>query len=107
MSILSILLSLELGCHRRVLTGARVAAEGRHDGGEEWQRLELDARAKEGAKELGRERGKRGGEGRGFSSPFTGAEGATGRGSRGGNCGINGFNTNEDGVRLRGVKEGP
>jgi hypothetical protein len=107
MSILSILLSLELGCHRGVLTGARAAAEGQHDGGEEWRWLELDVRAKEGAKELERERGKRGGEGRGFSSPFIGAEGETGRGSWGGNCGINGFNTNEDGVRLRGVKEGP
>jgi hypothetical protein len=31
------------------------------------------------------DRGKRGGEGRGCSSPFIGAEGATGRGVRGGN----------------------
>jgi hypothetical protein len=29
--------------------------EGRRDGGKEWRRLELSVRAKEGAKELGRE----------------------------------------------------
>jgi hypothetical protein len=30
-----------------------------------------------------------------------------GRDGRGGNGGVNGFNAIEDGVRLRGVKEGP
>jgi hypothetical protein len=39
---------------------------------------------KEGLRELGRE-GKRGGEDRGCSSPFIGAEGAPGRGGQGGN----------------------
>jgi hypothetical protein len=38
-----------------VLTGARVAVERRHNGGEEWQRLELGMRAKESARELRRE----------------------------------------------------
>jgi hypothetical protein len=42
-----------------VLTGARAAAEGRRNRGEERQRLELGARAEEGMKELGRE-GKKG-----------------------------------------------
>jgi hypothetical protein len=43
----------------------------------------------------------------GFSSFFIGAEGVPGRGGWGGNGGVNGFNTIEDGARLRGVKEGP
>jgi hypothetical protein len=38
-----------------VLTGARAAAEGWRDGGEERRWLELGVRAKEGTKELGRE----------------------------------------------------
>jgi hypothetical protein len=37
-----------------VLTGARAVAERRRDGGEERWWLELDARAKEGVRELGR-----------------------------------------------------
>jgi hypothetical protein len=49
-----------------VLTGARVVVKRQRDGGKEQQRLEIIARAKDGAKELGRE-GKRGGEGRGLS----------------------------------------
>jgi hypothetical protein len=49
-----------------VLTRARVAVKRRRDGGKERQRLEIIARAKDDAKELGRE-GKRGGEGRGLS----------------------------------------
>jgi hypothetical protein len=61
---------------------------------------------KEGARELGRE-GKKGGEGRGFSSPFIGAKGAPGRVVGVVTGGVNGFNTIEDGARLRGVKEGP
>jgi hypothetical protein len=65
-----------------VLTGARAAAERRRDGGEDQRWLELDVRAKEGARELKRE-GNKGGEGRGCSSPFIGAEGAPGRGGCG------------------------
>jgi hypothetical protein len=42
-----------------VLTGARAAAEGQRDGGEEGRWLEFNARAKEGVKELERE-GKKG-----------------------------------------------
>jgi hypothetical protein len=45
-----------------VLTGAQAAVKRRRDGGEEWQRLELSARAKEGARERGRG-GKRCSEG--------------------------------------------
>jgi hypothetical protein len=41
------------------------------DGGDEERRLELTTRVKEGAREPKRE-GKRGGQGRGFSSPFIG-----------------------------------
>jgi hypothetical protein len=43
------------------------------------------ARGRRKARGSSGERGKRGGEGRGCSSPFIGAEGATGRGVRGGN----------------------
>jgi hypothetical protein len=74
-----------------VLTGARAAAKRQRDGGKERWGLELIARVKEGARDLDRE-GKRGGEGRGFSSPFIGAEGVPRRGGRGGNDGLNGFN---------------
>jgi hypothetical protein len=52
-------------------------------------------------------RGKRGGEGQGFSSPFILAMGALGRDGWGGNDSINGFNAIEDGARLRGVNKGP
>jgi hypothetical protein len=54
------------GGARGVLTGARAAAKRRRDGGKERWRLELTARVREGAKELGRE-GRRGGEGQGLS----------------------------------------
>jgi hypothetical protein len=53
------------------------------------------------------ERGKRGGESQGFSSPVIGAEGAPGRGGQGGNGSVNGLNAIEDRARLTGVKEGP
>jgi hypothetical protein len=43
------------GGARGVLTGARAAVERQHGRGEEWRRLELSVRAKEGARELGRE----------------------------------------------------
>jgi hypothetical protein len=54
------------GGARGVLTGARAEAKMRRNRGKEWRQLELIARAKEGAKELGRE-GKRAGEARGLS----------------------------------------
>jgi hypothetical protein len=41
---------------RGVLTGARVVAERRHDGGEEWRLLELGAKSKWSKRELGRDR---------------------------------------------------
>jgi hypothetical protein len=67
-----------------VLTKARAVVDWRRNRGEERWQLELGTRAKEGARELGRE-GEKGGEGRGCSSAFIGAEGAPGRGGRGGN----------------------
>jgi hypothetical protein len=65
-----------------VLTGDGGVAIRWRTGGSERQRLELVARAKEGAKELGRE-GMRCGKGRGSHHPFIGARGAQGRGGRG------------------------
>jgi hypothetical protein len=65
-----------------VLDGDRGVATRRRTGGHERRRLELVARAKEGAKELGRV-GMRCGEGRGSHRPFIGAGGAPGRGGRG------------------------
>jgi hypothetical protein len=68
---------------REVLTGDGGVATRRHTGGSERRWLELVARAKEGAKELGKE-GMRCGEGRGSHRPFIGARGAPERGGRGG-----------------------
>jgi hypothetical protein len=65
-----------------VLTGDGGVATRRRTGGNERWRLELVARAKEGAKELGRE-GMRCGEGRGSHHPFIGVGGAPGRGGWG------------------------
>jgi hypothetical protein len=65
-----------------VLTSDGGVAERRRTGGNERQWLELIARAKEGAKELGRE-GMRCGESRGSHLPFIGAGGAPERGGRG------------------------
>jgi hypothetical protein len=65
-----------------VLTGDGGVAMRRRTGGSERRWLELVARAKEGAKELGRE-GMRCGEDRGFHRPFIGARGALERGGRG------------------------
>jgi hypothetical protein len=65
-----------------VLTGDGGVATRRRTGGSERRRLELVARVKEGAKELGRER-MRCGEGWGLHLPFIGAEGAPERGGRG------------------------
>jgi hypothetical protein len=57
-------------------------AKRRCTGGRERRWLDRVARAKEGAKELGRE-GMRGGEGRGSHRPFIGAGGAPERGGWG------------------------
>jgi hypothetical protein len=65
-----------------VLTGDGGVATRRCTGGNEWRRLELVARAKEGMKELGRE-GMRCGEIRGSHHPFIGAGAAPERGGRG------------------------
>jgi hypothetical protein len=65
-----------------VLTGDGGVAERRRTRGNECRRLELIARAKEGAKELGGE-GMRCGESRGSHRPFIGAGGAPERGGRG------------------------
>jgi hypothetical protein len=73
-----------------VLTGARVAVKRRRDGGEEWQQLELSARAKEGARELGRG-GKRGSEGQVVLVAFYRGRGSVGVVM----VGVNGFNAIE------------
>jgi hypothetical protein len=65
-----------------VLTGDGGVATRRRNGGNKRWRLELVARAKEGAKKLGRE-GMKCGEGRGVSSPFYRGRGAPERGGRG------------------------
>jgi hypothetical protein len=70
------------GGAREVLTGNGGVAERRRTGGNERQRLELVTRAKEGAKEVGRE-GMRCGESRGSHRPFIGDGGAPERGGRG------------------------
>jgi hypothetical protein len=66
-----------------VLTSDGGVAMRRRTGGSERRRLELIAREKEGAKELGRE-GMRCDEIRGSHRPFIGAGGAPERGGRGG-----------------------
>jgi hypothetical protein len=88
-----------------VLTGDGGVAKRRRTGGNERRWLELIARAKKGAKELGRE-GMRCGESRGSHRPFIGAGGALERGGRGGSNGsVTGFNTIEDGGEVkRGIK---
>jgi hypothetical protein len=65
-----------------VLTGDGGVAERRRTRGNERRRLELVTRAKEGAKELGRE-GMRCSESQGSHRPFIGAGGAPERGGRG------------------------
>jgi hypothetical protein len=94
------------GGAREVLTGDGGVAERRRTRGNERQRLELIARAKEGAKELGRE-GMRCGESRGSHRPFIGV-GERRRGVAGGsNSGVNGINAIEGrGEVKRGIKEG-
>jgi hypothetical protein len=71
------------GGAREVLTGEGGVATRWHTGGSERQWLELVARVKEGAKELGTE-GMRCGEIRGSHRPFIGAWGVPKRGGRGG-----------------------
>jgi hypothetical protein len=89
-----------------VLTGDGRVAKRWRTGGHERRRLELIARAKERAKELGRE-GMRCSESRGSHRPFIGAGGSTTEGGRGSNGGVNGVNAIEGGARLRGgIKEG-
>jgi hypothetical protein len=70
------------GSAREVLTGDGGVVERRRTGGNERRRLELVARVKEGAKELGRE-GMRCGESRGSRRPFIGAGGALERAGQG------------------------
>jgi hypothetical protein len=89
-----------------VLTGDGRVAERWRTGGNERRRLELIARAKEGAKELRRE-GMRCGESRGSHRHFIGVGGASERGGRGSNGGVNGVNAIEGGGEVkRGIKEG-
>jgi hypothetical protein len=71
------------GGAREVLIDDGGLAERRRTGGNERRRLELVARAKEDAKELGRE-GMRCGESRGSHRPFIGAGGSAGEGWPGG-----------------------
>jgi hypothetical protein len=70
------------GGAREVLTGNGGVVERRRTGGNEPRRLELIARAKEGAKELERE-GVRCSESQGSHCPFIGARGAPERGGWG------------------------
>jgi hypothetical protein len=70
------------GDAREVLTGDGGVAERRRIRGNERRWLELVARAKEGAEELGRE-GMRCGESRGSHRHFIGVGGAPERGGRG------------------------
>jgi hypothetical protein len=70
------------GGAREVLTDDGGVAERRRTRDNERWRLELVARAKEGAKELGRE-GMSCGESRGSHRPFIGAGGALERGGQG------------------------
>jgi hypothetical protein len=89
------------GGAREVLTGDGGVVTRWRTGGSERRRLELIARAEEGAKKLGRE-GMRCGEGRGVSSPFYMGRGGTGEGWPGGsNGGVNGFNAIEDGGEVK------
>jgi hypothetical protein len=83
-----------------VLTGNGRVAERWCTGGNDRRQLELIARAKECAKELGKE-GMRCGESRGSHRPFIGAGGAPERGGRGSNGGVNGVNANEGGGEVK------
>jgi hypothetical protein len=83
-----------------VLTGNGKVVERWRTGGNDRWRLELIARAKEGAKELGGE-GMRCGETQRSHRPFIGAEGAPERGGRGSNGGVNDVNAIEGGGEVK------
>ncbi len=95
------------GGAREVLTGDGRVVERWRTGSHKRRRLELMARAKESAKELGRE-GMRCGESQGSHRPFIGAGGSTREGGRGSNGGINGINAIEGGgeVKRGGLRRG-
>jgi hypothetical protein len=89
-----------------VLTSDGGVATRRCTGGSEWRRLELVARAKEGAKKLEKE-GMRCGEGRGVSSPFYRGRGSTGEGWPGGvTAALIALTPLKTGARLRGGLRG-
>jgi hypothetical protein len=88
------------GGAREVLTSDGRVAERWRTGGHERRRLELVVRAKESAKELGRE-GMRCGESRLSHRPFIGAGGSTEEGGRGSNGGVNGVNAIEGGGEVK------
>jgi hypothetical protein len=88
------------GGAREVLTVDGRVAERWRTGGHERRRLELIARAKESAKELGRE-GMRCGESRGSHRPFIGVGGSNGKGGRGSNGGVNSVNATEGGGEVK------
>jgi hypothetical protein len=88
------------------LAGDGGVAMRRRTGGSERRWLELIVRAKEGAKELGRE-GMRCGEGQGSQRHFIGARGASERGGRGGvMVALMALTPLKTGVRLRGGLRG-
>jgi hypothetical protein len=93
------------GGAREVLTGDGGVARRRRTRGSEWRRLELVTRAKEGAKELGRE-GMRCGEGRGSHRNFIGVGGALGRGGRGVTVALMALTPLKTRARLRGGSDG-
>jgi hypothetical protein len=84
-----------------VLGRCSPVTEGWRTRGNERRWLELIAREKEGAKELGRE-GMRCGESRGSHHPFIGAGEAPERGGRGSNGGVMALTPLKAGARLRG-----
>jgi hypothetical protein len=90
-----------------VLGRCSPVTEGWRTRGNERRWLELIARAKEGAKELGRE-GMRCGESRGSHHPFIGAGEAPERGGRGSNGGVIGVNAIEGGGEIKrgGLRRG-
>jgi hypothetical protein len=87
------------GARELLTSDGRVEEMWRTEGNDRW-RLELVARAKEGAKGLEKE-GMRCGESRGSHRPFIGAGGAPERGGRGSNDGVNGVNANEGGGEVK------